>query len=460
VAVATGERKKKGPLTCHLHGGGLGGKGKVTVQPKCVRGPAGQFPQHPVSQREPLAHVVLRVHSACQFSKNSSGCGCVKYARSSCNTGCVEIYAAISSWEDAGRESSRIDRLYYSAPTCAILCYNQAEKFRILVAPPAHACRVAPSGEQTLVHVSSTSKLPRDANCVAILVNPKAGSGAGQQRVASLVQQLRGQAFTVEVFSDLVAAMSQANRWYAEGRLRTLVGVGGDGTIAALVNGTAEGLPITVFPAGNSNLLARHFGFSKDPSVICQTVCRGATARLDAGLANDRIFLLMVGCGFDAEVVRRVHQGRTGHVSNLTYCKPIIEAMASYPFPEIQVHWEDRDPAAVELPWSVRWFFAFNLPCYAGLSMAPHADGADGLLDVWGFRRGGVLCGLGYLAAILACRHHGLPSYMARRVGRLRLTSEAEVPYQLDGDPGGVLPLNVEILPRRLTLMIPKTTNP
>jgi diacylglycerol kinase family enzyme len=35
------------------------------------------------------------------------------------------------------------------------------------------------------------------------------------------------------------------------------------------------------------------------------------------------------------------------------------------------------------------------------------------------------------------------------------LTSEAEVPYQLDGDPGGILPLDLDILPGRLTLVIP-----
>jgi diacylglycerol kinase family enzyme len=30
------------------------------------------------------------------------------------------------------------------------------------------------------------------------------------------------------------------------------------------------------------------------------------------------------------------------------------------------------------------------------------------------------------------------------------------VPYQLDGDPGGFLPLDIEVLPERLTLWVPK----
>ena len=42
-----------------------------------------------------------------------------------------------------------------------------------------------------------------------------------------------------------------------------------------------------------------------------------------------------------------------------------------------------------------------------------------------------------------------------RRMRRLRVTAEEEVPYQLDGDPGGVLPVEIEALPGRLTLVVP-----
>jgi diacylglycerol kinase family enzyme len=43
---------------------------------------------------------------------------------------------------------------------------------------------------------------------------------------------------------------------------------------------------------------------------------------------------------------------------------------------------------------------------------------------------------------------------------RLRIEAEDSelndaIPFQLDGDPGGVLPLEIEVLPGRLTLIIP-----
>ena len=39
---------------------------------------------------------------------------------------------------------------------------------------------------------------------------------------------------------------------------------------------------------------------------------------------------------------------------------------------------------------------------------------------------------------------------------RLRIESDEPVPYQLDGDPGGMLPLDIEIIPQRLTLVAPR----
>ncbi|MFZ1933455.1 MAG: diacylglycerol kinase family protein [Thermoguttaceae bacterium] len=321
--------------------------------------------------------------------------------------------------------------------------------------------------------VVSTSTLSPDADRVAILVNPKAGPIAAQPGADRLAGLLEKRGYKVEVFTNLAAATSQANRWHAEGCLRTLVGVGGDGTAAELVNRTDEGLPLTLFPGGNSNLLARYLQMTKDPEFLCRTIVEGIVARLDAGRANGRIFLLMIGCGFDAEVVNRVHANRTGHISLKNYFRPVGEALWNYRYPEIQASWEEDEgtvpifaPAKMGLSpccdatrsLSARWLFVFNLPCYGGgFRIAPQSDGSDGLLDVCGFRGGGFWR---HLAAVVFRRHHRTADWLACRRRRLRITAATEVPYQIDGDPGGRLPLDVEVLPGRLTVVVPKEAVP
>lgn len=303
--------------------------------------------------------------------------------------------------------------------------------------------------------VVSTAVIPREADHVAILVNPKAGPRAARPCADRLADRLRNQGFTAELFTDLAEAAAQANRWHTEGVLRTLVAAGGDGTAAELVNRTVEGVPLTLLPRGTSNLLARYFHLDRDPDALCRTIVEGIVARIDAGMANQRIFLLMAGCGFDADVVRRIHASRTGHISFATYVKPMIEAACGYTFPEIQIHWEEESKVLQQR--SARWLFAFNLPCYGGgLQIAPQADGSDGLLDVCGYRRGGFWSGLQLAASVLLHRHNRLTDWMTQRARRLRITSDAPVPYQLDGDPGGFLPLEIESLPGRLALVVPR----
>ncbi len=298
--------------------------------------------------------------------------------------------------------------------------------------------------------VVSISTLPDNADRVAMLVNPKAGPTAAMPRADRLAMLLREHGFQVEMFTDLAQATTLANRWHAEGTLRTLVGVGGDGTAAELANRIDSGVPLTLFPGGNSNQLARYFQWSKDPRAACQTIAKGVAARIDVGRANGRIFLLMAGCGFDAEVVNRVHASRTGHINQFSYLRPILEVARTYEYPILQAHGDD----GTVLPVSAQWLFAFNLPCYGGgFRIAPHADGSDGLLDLCGFRHGRFWS---CLAAVLLRQHRRWADWTSQRVRRVQITAATDVPYQLDGDPGGRLPLCLESLPGYLTLVVPR----
>ena len=99
-----------------------------------------------------------------------------------------------------------------------------------------------------------------------------------------------------------------------------------------------------------------------------------------------------------------------------------------------------------------------NLPCYAGgLQLAPEAVGNDGLLNVCTFHQGSFWHALRYLGYVAARRHRVLTDHASARVTRVRIESDEPVPYQLDGEPGGILPLEIEVLPERLTLMAPRS---
>ena len=308
------------------------------------------------------------------------------------------------------------------------------------------------------------SQVPVEARRVLILLNPKAGRRSPSGKVDRLADMLvHRKAYQVEVCTNLDAACRKANQWHSEGQLRALVPVGGDGTISDVVNRTEPGVPLAIFPAGTSNLIARHLRMKANPELVYRTIASGRLVRMDVGRAAGRLFVAMASCGFDAEVARRVHDhrkaSRGGFLGYWSYVKPILDSIRSYQYPELRVHCDapcaGRE-ASLPTEFAARWVFALNLPNYGwGLPLAPWADQTDGLLDLCTFRRGSLPVGLWYVAAIHLGLHRQLSDCATLRVRRVRVTAQTDVEYQLDGDPAGRLPLEVEVVPGRMSVLLP-----
>jgi diacylglycerol kinase (ATP) len=201
---------------------------------------------------------------------------------------------------------------------------------------------------------------------------------------------------------------------------------------------------------GTENLLAKHFQISGDVKSFCQMIQAGIKQRIDAGRANDQLFLIMVSCGFDAEVVDKLHRTRVGHIRHSSYFSPVLKTICSYRFPKLQIAVDGQQLSAA------RWAFVFNLPRYAmNLPLAPMALGNDGLLDLKTFHRGNFLNGLLNYFSVLMRRDQKwkLSKHTTGKI--VEITSESPVAYQIDGDLGGHLPVKIEILPAYLSLFTP-----
>ncbi len=294
---------------------------------------------------------------------------------------------------------------------------------------------------------------------VPILANRRAGARSGAGRVEVLAAALQQHGFSPQIFGDLAELTAETQRLSEAGELHAVVSAGGDGTISFALNGLPPGTPLAVYPLGTENLLARHMGITQEPEEFCRMLSAGETTELDVGRANGRLFLIMAGCGFDAEVVRRFHAARSGNIHHLDYIKPIFEAVRNYRYPRLRVYCHEAAAGEFGEPIEARWAFVVNLPRYAlGLGIAPDAAGDDGLLDVITFREGSLWSALWYLGGVLLGQHQQMSDCTAVRTRQIRIEAEEPVPYQLDGDPGGFLPLELEVLPHYARLFVPPKT--
>lgn len=299
--------------------------------------------------------------------------------------------------------------------------------------------------------------LPSQCTDVLISVNPSAGRGLRGGLVDALAEALRDNWLNVEVLTSIQDVEEAAQEKSRQGRLRGVIAAGGDGTFRLVAGHTTAEMPLAILPLGTENLLSKYLEVPAEPADIAAVIVAGCYIQLDAGEANGKLFTLMAGCGFDADVVRRLHSERKGNIHHLSYAKPILDSIRNYDYPLLRVNYgTGGDPPGVKRPGAEgKWVFVVNLPRYAGgLNIAPGASGSDGLLDICTFKEGSLWSGLLYLGEVMFGQHQLLEDFTQVQASEVLVESESPVPFQLDGDPGGELPLAVRSLPGRLRVIV------
>ena len=297
---------------------------------------------------------------------------------------------------------------------------------------------------------------------IVISVNPHSGLADRTELIEAIERKLTAAGFVVHVLSSLEEVRQRAVSVFEAGQLRAVVAAGGDGTVAMLANLLPFGIPLTILPLGTENLLAKYLELTTDVDSFIELMTHGQYRKIDAGRANGKLFLVMASCGFDANVVERLHQRRTGHISYGSWLRPIISSIRRYRYPELTMVASDASDASdtndATETFSGRWVFVFNAPRYAmNLPLLPDADPHDGQLNMCSFRYGGLLRGAYYLAAVLLRKHRQWCETDFCKFRKMTITSDSRVPFQLDGDPGGQLPVTIEVLPDYVTMLVPET---
>lgn len=294
-----------------------------------------------------------------------------------------------------------------------------------------------------------------------ICMNRRAGSGSMQLLAADILRKLEAAGYVLDVVAELASLNDRALALQQSGQLRAAIAMGGDGTASAVRSRVPFDVPLLVLPMGTENLLGRHLQQTTAPADVLNVVANGVIIDLDLGWANGSPFLLMISAGFDAEVIRSLHENRRGNIRHSTYLLPILRALTSYEFSQMHVYWGTDDGIGSE-PQECRWLFGFNLPLYAlGLPIAVNAVATDGLLNVCMFDRGSFWSVARYLWHVARGAHAELPDTRIMQTRRLRIEPKdntKSIAYQVDGDFGGTLPVDVEIVPKQLRLLVSPET--
>ena len=285
-----------------------------------------------------------------------------------------------------------------------------------------------------------------------LILNPTAGSPEHVRSWQERAESLAGNCL-IRVTSHSGEAEALARRAVEEGFTR-IVAAGGDGTVSQVANGLASSNAVLgVLPMGSVNVFAMELGLPVNNLQRCWDIIEEATVRLvDMPSANGKYFVQLAGVGLDAQVVKETSLAFKRSFGPLSYLISAAQIAARQP-PKLFL---DSKHAPIE---EGSFVLVGNGRLYGGpFPFFKHAVIDDGLFDVVVFKRLGYLEIIKYLQDVVFSSDINVPEIEYFQTRQLRITSEQDVPLELDGELAGSCPVDFRIRKRALRVLAPRSS--
>ncbi len=288
------------------------------------------------------------------------------------------------------------------------------------------------------------------------IVNPAAGHG--RDHLARVRAALDANGIEAEIrVSENEDHVAQLVAEGVEDGHRQFLAVGGDGTVNlvadALLRADWNERPLLgVLPAGSGCDLIRSFGISQNLEEAASHLPGSASAPLDAvhitGPWGDRFFLNSAGSGLTGGVVEEVERMPSGWGAT-RYQLGIWPALIKLPHAQVEVACGDErfDGDALMLIMSNARFLG------GGMKMAPHADPADGLINMQVFH-GPKRLALTLKPMVQRGRHLDHPNVTLMSGPGFSIRTDPDWPIEADGEYLGRGDIDGSVVPGALELKI------
>ncbi len=228
--------------------------------------------------------------------------------------------------------------------------------------------------------------------------------------------------------------------------------VGGDGTVNEVLQSVTVGHPaILIVPAGTENVLAKYLGLTGSPRQLWEIVQDGWTVDFDLGRLGQRRFSMLASVGFDAAIVHALHAERSGNITHMHYFWPLWREFWQYDWPVLSV---SADGAEVFRGRGM--IVVGNISRYAlGLQICRDAVPTDGLLDLFIMEAEDRWDLLRWATAVALRLHGRLKNSVSVRARQIRIApvDGRPIPMEVDGDPAGMVPAEIDVVPAAASLL-------
>ncbi len=285
-----------------------------------------------------------------------------------------------------------------------------------------------------------------------IVFNP----AAGRRRVAALwrvLDILATNGVRIDVMQTTARGhATQLARAAAEAGETMVVAAGGDGTIAEVAQGLA-GFPtrLGIIPIGTANVLAHELGLPFAPRDVAAALALGRTRMIRPGVLTTpsgmRLFVQMVGAGFDADVVHDLPPRLKRALGRTAYVLQGMRGLAKYKFPRISLQLDGTTTESGSVIVTKGRFYAGTYV------LAGDADHARPGFHVAMFDGAGPAATLLYGAVLPTGLLARLPGVRILPAEHVEITGCDGIPIQADGDAAGLTPISIRSAPAPLHIV-------
>lgn len=296
---------------------------------------------------------------------------------------------------------------------------------------------------------------------VMLIINPSSGKGAGKEIQSDLEKALYTSFDDVE--TKFTEGEGDAKNWAREASgegYEAVVVVGGDGTVNEGISGIAETdstIKFGFIPLGTANDLARALGISLKPQEAAKDLANFKTRKIDIAKINDQYFCNVAAIGSIPTAVMETSSEEKSKFGFFAYVRDSMRAVLKDDQYTYKLVLDDDEEIEISTKVLV---IALTNSVGSFENMIAGATPDDGLLHIMTLKDENLLAELpgmlqelngGYISEA-----NNMITYNVKKVAISVINEDAdEVKVNIDGEVGPALPIDIEVLPSHVEVMVP-----
>ncbi|ATP41949.1 diacylglycerol kinase [Solibacillus sp. R5-41] len=289
-----------------------------------------------------------------------------------------------------------------------------------------------------------------------IIYNPTSGRETFKKHLPEVLEKLEIAGYETSCHATTGAGdATKATIDAVNRQFDIVIAVGGDGTLNEVVSGVSqcENRPkIGLIPMGTTNDFARAVHIPRKIDEALDIIIAGETIPVDVGILNEeRYFINIAAGGRITELTYEVPSKMKTMLGQLAYYLKGIEMIPSIKATQMTIEMDDE-----VFDGNAMMFLCGLTNSVGGFEkIAPDATINDGLFTVMILKECNIADFVRIASLALRGEHLNDERLIYRKASRVKVTSEAEVHLNLDGEYGGDAPAVFQNLKRHIEVFVP-----